>query len=392
MPAVKGDQARSYNQIRCLREQDHDVDLLTFGSKEEEEALKGSRLFRRISVVRPSRLGQLLGCLRSVWQRKPLQVGYYRSPEMSARVQEVLAEGYPDLAVVQMIRMAPYFEGIRGLPLALDLIDSMWLNMRARAMASSKLLSWFWNMEAERSRRYEQELLGRFKRLFVVSERDQRVLSSDTAVTVCPNGIDLKRFPFYHGPREGGRILFFGNLQYFPNVDAALYLANDVFPLILERMPFAKLILVGATPSPRLLRLRSERIEVTGFVPDLTEELNRAQLALLPIRLGSGMQNKLLEAMAAGLPVVSTPFVQEGISAREGEHLLLGSTPRELADAACRVMASEKLARQLSINARRLVETSYSWRASVTQLLSCAPKVSVAPPERRPSVSVSVSA
>lgn len=212
------------------------------------------------------------------------------------------------------------------------------------------------------ARRYESFMFTPYARTVVVSDRDRdELLSLNPAlpVEVIPNGVDTRGFR----PRPTARIpalLFVGNYDYPPNVDAARYLAQDIFPVVRERLPQARLWLVGNAPPPELRALASESIRVTGRVPDVRPYLARAGAFVSPLRLGAGIKNKVLEALAMGCPVIATPLSLDGIAARDGHEVLVAEGPA-LAEAALRLLQDVGLSRQLSLNGRRLIESRYSW-------------------------------
>jgi glycosyltransferase involved in cell wall biosynthesis len=196
----------------------------------------------------------------------------------------------------------------------------------------------------------------------VVSERDREELvaiNPALKVTVIPNGVDTYEFR----PRPVGRIpalLFVGNYEYAPNVDAALRLATEIFPAVQKRMPQARLWLVGNAPPPELTSLVSDSIRVTGRVPDVRPYLARASAFVSPLRLGAGIKNKVLEALAMGCPVVATPISLDGIAVSDGQDAIR-TDGAEMVEAIVRLLDDADLRTTLSINGRKLIEARYSW-------------------------------
>ena len=196
----------------------------------------------------------------------------------------------------------------------------------------------------------------------VVSDRDREELvriNPALKVTVIPNGVDTYEFR----PRPVQRIpalLFVGNYEYAPNVDAALRLATEIFPLVKSRVPQAHLWLVGNAPPPELTALASNSIRVTGRVPDVRPYLARASAFVSPLRLGAGIKNKILEALAMGCPVVATPVSLDGIAARDGQEAL-SADGTDMIDAIVHLLQDEDLRTTLSTNGRTLIESRYSW-------------------------------
>ncbi len=203
-----------------------------------------------------------------------------------------------------------------------------------------------------------------YRRVIVVSEADRDELLSlnpSLPVEIVPNGIDLDFFQPASAPREPHTLLFTGNYEYAPNLDAALRLARAIFPCVQQRIPDAKLWIVGNAPPPELQALASDAITVTGQVPDLRDYLSRATVFVCPLRLGAGIKNKLLEALVMGCPVIATPLSADGIAVRDGQDALIAETDPQIADAVLRLFADPALRDQLGANGRRLIEARYQW-------------------------------
>ena len=187
-------------------------------------------------------------------------------------------------------------------------------------------------------------------------------------VLVVPNGVDTAAVA-YREPAAGAQLLFVGHYGYQPNAAAARELAGEILPRVREQCPGATLELVGREPPASLARRPPDGVRVTGAVPDVLEHLHAARAVVIPLRSGSGTRLKVLEALAAGVPVISTPLGVQGLDVRHGEDVLIGETPAELAGLAARVAADDALARRLSRAGRALVEGRYDWGAVARPLI-----------------------
>jgi polysaccharide biosynthesis protein PslH len=220
---------------------------------------------------------------------------------------------------------------------------------------------------------FERWMFSPYNVVTVVSARDRDELHSlnpALRVEVIPNGVDLARFPLRQRQREAARLLFVGNYDYPPNYDAAYWLATEILPRVREQVPGASLWLVGHNPPPDLLALQSDHVEVTGRVDDVRPYYTEATVFVCPLRMGAGIKNKVLEALASGCPVVATPLSVDGISVADGESVLLGSTTAALAAQAVRVITQPPLQADLRATGRQVVVSGYSWRGVADRYLA----------------------
>lgn len=226
--------------------------------------------------------------------------------------------------------------------------------------------------EARKLRRLEQDIWARSTRCLATSERDAGMIraSCSTPVDVIPNGVDLNYFPQTPiSQGTPGRIAFTGAMRHQPNADAVTWYVKEVHSLVQEQLPDATFAIVGADPPPAVAALSSRSILVTGQVPDVRPWLAEAQIVAVPLRSGGGTRLKILEAFAAGRPVVSTAIGAEGLDAVDGVHLLIADTPEAFAGAISRLAGDPALATELTTNARSLVEERYGWSTIVASLV-----------------------
>jgi glycosyltransferase involved in cell wall biosynthesis len=222
------------------------------------------------------------------------------------------------------------------------------------------LREWLW------FRFYENRLWSRFTHGVVVSDIERGTylkLNPKLELAVIPNGVDISHFRVTPLPiNQDPIILLNGTMSYYPNVDAAVWFVEKMFPLILQILPQTKLLIVGQNPVEEVQRLaRDAQIIVTGSVPDMRDYLNRSNLVVVPLRIGHGTRLKVLEAMAVGRPVVSTPIGAEGLDAQAGKHLLLADDPTQFAASVIEVLTKPRLAESIASDARQFVESVYAW-------------------------------
>lgn len=367
-PPHRGDRLTAYHLLRTLSTA-HDVTLFSFTDGREppggRERLAAMGV--RLETVRLSRARSWAQAWAGLLSRVPSQVAYYRSREMRARVGDALESGPYDAVFTQLFRMAPYAAALRHPVKILFLADSLGLALE-RAIPYSPLwrrpgMRW----EARRVARYEVEAASAFREAWVLSPVDARALASRGCrnVHVLPHGVDETLFGLERVASDRPTVVFLGNLSVPHNVDAARHAALDVWPAVQAAEPRARLRLVGADPVAAVRRLgQIPGVEVTGPVPDLGVVWRAADALLAPLRYSTGIQNKLLEAMAAGVPVVTTPQAAEAILAHHGEHLLAVETARDLASAVLDVLRQPVAAERRSARARAHVREHFTWEAS----------------------------
>jgi polysaccharide biosynthesis protein PslH len=227
-----------------------------------------------------------------------------------------------------------------------------------------------WRWEARKTERFERNAVNIADAVCAISDDDAATFESWGArkIVVVPNGVDTARTS-YAPPPGGSALAYVGHFGYRPNVLAALELIDAVLPAVRTSHEDATALIVGRDPPPELTGRASSIVDVTGEVPDVLVHLRRAAALIVPVRAGGGSRLKILEAMAAGVPVVSTRLGVAGLHVRADEHFLLGEAPRELAAQALRVIRDRALADSISRSARGLVESRYDWSVAARPLL-----------------------
>jgi glycosyltransferase involved in cell wall biosynthesis len=222
----------------------------------------------------------------------------------------------------------------------------------------------FENEEQKRVLRYEQ-ILTQYNMSLVCSQEDLEYLKTEQHVDnirLLPNGVDLDTFaPRNHDYSHNNILLFTGNMDYAPNVDAVGYFAREVFPLIQQKFPAVKFVIAGQRPVETVTSLANENIIVTGFIKDLAEKYNEASVVVAPLRFGAGTQNKVLEAMAMGIPVVCSNIGFAGLGITSGEGAFMQTTPQAFADSVNELLASEGLRKQTGQKGLEVIRSRFDW-------------------------------
>lgn len=367
---MRGDQLRAYQQIRRLASR-HAITLLSFGAPEGDRRGEAelNACCERVVVAERHPVGMAWRTLIGLFDNTPLQVAAFDAVPAAARLDALLQDSKFDLAHVQLARLGPMLSRLHPLPCVLDLVDALSVNMARRARLDRGPMGHVARLEASRLVRYERALCAQARSVAISSGPDRDAIGVPN-IHLLGNGVDLDHFTYSTAGERASNLVFIGNLGYFPNVDAARWLTEQVLPLLIAQRPEVRLRLVGARPVKALQRLAADdaHVELVGPVPDVHPYLMQAAVALVPLRSGSGQQLKLLEAMAAGTPVVASSLSATAINAVANEHLLVADTAEDTAAAILRLLTDADLAARLAKAGRALVEREHSWDSAADKL------------------------
>jgi glycosyltransferase involved in cell wall biosynthesis len=379
-PPRKGDQMRALQMLDILAA-GHAVTLLTPAPIAGQPAPPADVPYR-IELYEAGGMARLRGMARAVARRLPLQTGLFYQPDLSRKLRALAPEH--DLCILQLVRLAIHAEDLGGTPFIVDLIDSLALNLSQRAAVDRWWLAPLLGLEARRLALAERRLAERSARLLVVCERDRQALASRMPAKLAAK-ISVVRLavserevePPLDGEklwREGDKgpvLALTGNLGYFVNADAVAWWLRDVWPQLRNVRPDVRLVVAGDRPSPALRRqIESAGARLIESPRDLLSVIAQATLSIAPMRCGSGVPVKVLEAWAVGVPVVATPWAAAGTSGRQGEDFILaGQHPVEWVTAITDLLGNPSARRWLVENGRRRLVADYSLETVRRQLL-----------------------
>ncbi|MDJ0819860.1 MAG: TIGR03087 family PEP-CTERM/XrtA system glycosyltransferase [Desulfobacterales bacterium] len=365
-PPYRGDRLRAFHIIERLAEE-HELSLVSFiAERSEQDHLAPLRsLCRDVHVVMMSYLRSMASVMGNLWRSDPMQALFYRSEKMRQLIAEILKANHFDVAYVHLFRMAPYLADASQLYRIVDMTDviskGIGYSLPYRQPASRVI----YHMEKPRISRYECWVAQNFEETWLISEAERQVLAPTCPganIQVVTNGVDTEHFHPIGQPCDPKSLIFVGNLSVFHNVDAVIHLVRDVLPLVRQQVPDCRLNIVGANSGARIQRLGKEPgVTVTGFVPDLNDCLNRSAVLVAPLRAVAGVQNKVLEAMAAGRPVVTTRLVNQGLGAQPDRDLLVADDAEKTANQIVTLLHNEHLRTQLGQAGRQFVRRKFKW-------------------------------
>lgn len=368
-PIEKGDKLRAYHQIKELSKQ-HDITLCALNDKPlHPKALENLKPFcKSIHIFNLTKPGILWNIIKAGLTGKPFQVGYYFNRKILKKIDHIILQSQPDHIYCQLIRVAEYVKNT-DIPKTLDYQDVFSKGIERRIKTAPLLFKPVFTLEFKRLKKYEHQAYNLFNHTTIISIPDRQHIphSEREQIAIIPNGVDFDFFsPRNHTPEY--ELAFTGNMAYAPNVDAAEYLAKEILPRIHKTHPHVRLILAGATPSAKVKALANKHITISGWMDDIRDGYSAAKIFIAPMRIGTGLQNKLLEAMAMKMPCITTPLANGALEARPEFDILLGSDADTLAAQVIRLLDSEALFATISTNGHQFVKRTYSWIESTNKL------------------------
>ena len=379
-PPNKGDKVRSYHLLKHLLTQ-HEVYLGTFIDDPEDWQYlpRLKTLCREVEVVGLNPRLAKLASLRALLTGEPLTLTYYRDAGLQAWVDRLMREVKPDAVVVFSSSMVQYVEAYPEVPLFLDLVDVDSAKWTAYADKHAWPMSWLYRREGARLLAYERQAVQQAKHSFLVTEAETALFhrlapESVSRVSTSGNGVDAEFFtptPDSASPYPLGEqaIVFTGAMDYWPNIDAVNWFAKDIFPALQARYPASRFYIVGRSPTPDVQALAQiAGVVVTGTVADVRPYLQHATVVVAPLRVARGIQNKILEAMAMGRPVVAAASCVD-VLVPEAQAAVRATTDQaSVEQAVAELLDQPALATALGEAGRQAVLDHYSWQAHLSVL------------------------
>lgn len=364
-PLEKGDKLRAFRHIQALSEE-HEVHLHCVSHQQVDadqmEALQP--YCKEIHVYRLNTLQMILGLIWALTNNKPMSIGYFYNSSIKERIQTAFNNSKADAVYCQLIRMAEYAKDLPSFRV-IDFMDSFSLIMERRMESAGKIMYQLFRLEKNRLKAYEENIHTNFNKYFFISENDSKVISHNPKKSeILSNGIDIQYFsPTHNSSRKSYDLVFVGNMGYHPNVAAAHFIVSRILPQLKEQ----RLLIAGARPAHSIQLLENEYVHVSGWLEDIRTAYGSAHIFIAPIFMGSGQQNKVLEAMSMGMPCLVTSQVNEAIGAIPGEAILLAETAEDFVKGVVKLQ-DETYRNQVGRAARQFIESKYPWE-QVNKLL-----------------------
>ena len=363
-PLEKGDKLRAFNQIKQLAKH-NEIVLCALNDNpkvNEQDAFHALQPYcQSINFIKITKPQIMLGLVRAFLKGLPMQCGYFYNRKAVKKIDALIAKHKPDMLFGQLLRVAEYIRH-KDLPKAIDYQDIFSYGMKRRADIASFVTRPIYNMEYRRLSRYEAAIFEDFDVKTIISEPDKALFPHErrNEILVIPNGVDHD----YFNPQEREKsydLVFTGNMSYPPNVNAVEYLANEILPVVWKTLPDVKLYIAGATPDPKVKKAASERIIVSGWLDDIRDAYAQSRVFIAPMRIGTGLQNKLLEAMSMRLPSITSPLANASLGAKPDEEILIGNNAEEMAQHIISLLTDQEKAERLALAGYNFTNRVYDW-------------------------------
>ncbi|MGB1103397.1 MAG: glycosyltransferase [Crocinitomicaceae bacterium] len=371
-PLEKGDKLRAFYQIKELAKR-HEVVLCTLTDKPvDDQSIKALENHCASLHIFPLKRPLIYwNTVKQFFTSKPYQTGYFYQSRIKRKVHDVVQTEKPDHIYCQLIRTTEYVKNIHVIPKTLDYMDALSKGMFRHAAISRGIKKRLLKEEGKRLAEYEHRIFDYFNFHTIISEQDRQYIShpNKDAITIVENGISNDFTTFVSDCEKDFDLVFTGNMNYPPNIACCEYIVNEILPILKDKGFKLKVLISGANPHQRVKSLEVENeVVVTGWVEDIRESYSRAKIFVAPLFIGTGLQNKLLEAMAMGLPSITTPLANNALKAVDNETVLIASNAEQFADSIVSLLEDSDRWKNISVAGRKFVQERYSWEGSVIKL------------------------
>ncbi len=371
-PLDKGDKLRAYHQIKELAKE-CEVHLVSLTNKtvSEKDSDELKKLCKSVTIHKLNKLQSFFSLVRTIFNPKPFQVALFYNKRIHKKIKVKTREINPDHIYCQLIRCAEYVKDEFDIPKTIDFMDVLSKGIERRISTSPFYLKKILKIEAERLKIYENIMFEYFDNHAIISLQDQELIYhvKREEIAIIPNGIDTNFFSPDEDIKKKYTLLFNGNMQYQPNVKSAIYIVNHILPLVKEKIPEVTLLISGTSPTKEVKELASSSVTISGWMDDIRDAYNQANIFIAPMQIGTGLQNKLLEAMAMKMPCVTSKLANNALNATPNEEILIGNSKEEYAELIIQLINNSKLSEDLGQRGQIYVRNNFNWESSTKKLL-----------------------
>jgi len=365
-PLEKGDKLRAYYQLVDLSKQ-FEIHLVCTTEHAVSAADRAAiaPLCHQMHVFKLKKIWILWSLFTALFSKKPFQVAYFYQRHIHRAIRSIIQETKPDAIFCQLIRATEYVKDEHHCPKTLDYMDAFSKSMERRIAEGRGIAKWLFRTESRRLGQYERRIFDYFEHHTVISAQDRNFIlhPNRQKIVLIPNGVDNR---FFGNPSEDPQydLLFTGNMSYAPNIAATQLIATEILPFVHQTFPAANCLISGATPHASLKSLENKQLVIGGWVEDMRDSYRNARIFIAPMMIGAGLQNKLLEAMAMGLPCITTTLANNALLATPDVNILIADDAAGFAQQIQRLLTSPELYDAIASGGKRFVQENYQWSAA----------------------------
>lgn len=371
-PLEKGDKLRIFHQIKHLS-QTHEICLICLNeSSEKIDTSVLKEMVAELHIIELAKWKIPFRMFFALFHKLPFQVTYFLEWSNKKKIETIIQNFKTEHIYCQLIRTSEYVKDLFQFEKTIDYMDAFSAAAMRRAGSGKGIRQLFWKVENERAKNYERSIFDYFNNHSIISLQDRNLLAIpfNKKIDIVPNGVDTLNFNNLNLPKKHD-IVFAGNMNYPPNIAAAIFLVEEILPKLISQFPEITLLIAGANPSSEVLNLGSARVKVSGWMSDIRQAYCESRIFVAPMFIGAGMQNKILEAMSSELPVVTTSLAAEAFSEKNQSKIIEANTTFEFAKAIQYYLLNEAAQNSDGKTNRLYVEEKYSWKISNKKLDQC---------------------
>lgn len=356
-PLEKGDKLRAFHQIKELSIS-FDIYLLSLNEKEviKEDLEQVMPFVKEVKIFKVQK-NFLFDLIRYSLSNKPFQLAYFHSNEAKKYAQELVKKEKIDLCFSQLFRTAEISKKL-SIPKVIDYMDAFSEGFQRQAQEYFGIKKAFYKLESKRLRNYEKSLISHFDKGYIISNQDRELLK--LPLTLLKNGINPSFFESLETKKKYD-LCFVGNMSYRPNVLAAEFLVKKILPLVQIEFPKTKVLIAGAKPNSKVLALENRDVKISGWIDDIREAYSSSKLFVAPLFIGTGLQNKLLEAMAQEIPCLTTELCNNALEAKDGESILIANSKESFAEQIIAFLKKPESTDKQVQSAKGFIQENYDW-------------------------------
>lgn len=373
-PLEKGDKLRAYYQLSELSKR-HELILVSLTDKKIEDKwmVEVQKICPKLHVFQLRKPLMYWNTIKQFVSTKPFQTGYFYQNHIQKKIDQLITEERPAHIYCQLIRTTEYVKNYHNIPKTLDYMDALGKGMYRRAEITKGIKSILFREEGKRLSAYENRIFDYFNHHTIISEQDRKYINhpKKDQIQIIENGISEHFFNYEGKKTQQFDLVFTGNMNYAPNIECAEYIVHKILSKIRQNRPETTLLLAGANPHQRVLDLANQpNVTVSGWVEDIRESYFSGRVFVAPLFIGTGLQNKLLEAMAMGLPCVTTSLANNALGGINNETILTANSADEFVLKTLELLENSTLHSTLSKQAKEFVLMRYNWQTSIEKLES----------------------